>query len=141
MTHIAFIGLGNMGRPMAANLVRAGYDVRGFDLVPLLRDNAAKEGVSIAASAKEALEGANVVITMLPGSEQVLSVWATLLPHARKGMLFIDSSTIDVDSARWTHELAGQEGVLSVDAPVSGGTIGAKAETLTFRGGGSSFRD
>jgi 3-hydroxyisobutyrate dehydrogenase len=132
VAHIAFIGLGNMGGPMAANLVRAGYDVRGFDLVPLLRDNAAKEGVSIADSAKEALEGANVVFTMLPGSEHVLSVWTNLLPHARKGMLFIDSSTIDVDSARRTHELAGQEGVLSVDAPVSGGTSGAEAGALTF---------
>jgi len=132
MTHIAFIGLGNMGRPMAANLARADCGVRGFDLVPLLRDNAAKYGVSITASAREALEGADVVITMLPGGTHVLSVWADLLPHARKGMLFIDSSTIDVDTARRAHELAGSAGVLSVDAPVSGGTAGAKAGTLTF---------
>jgi 3-hydroxyisobutyrate dehydrogenase len=132
MTHIAFIGLGKMGRPMAANLARADCNVRGFDLVPQLRDNAAKDGVSIAASAKEALEGAEVVITMLPGGKQVLSVWADLLPHACKGMLFIDSSTIDVDCARRAHELAGNAGILSVDAPVSGGTAGAKAGTLTF---------
>jgi hypothetical protein len=73
-----------------------------------------------------------VVITMLPGGKHVLSVWADLLPHAHKGMLFIDSSTIDVDSARRAHELADSAGVLSVDAPVSGGTAGAKAGTLTF---------
>jgi 3-hydroxyisobutyrate dehydrogenase len=131
-TNIAFIGLGNMGRPMAANLAKAECGVRGFDLVPLLRDNAAKEGVSITTSAKEALEGADVVITMLPGGKHVLSVWTDLLPHAHKGMLFIDSSTIDIGSARRAHELAGNAGVLSVDAPVSGGTAGAKAGTLTF---------
>jgi 3-hydroxyisobutyrate dehydrogenase len=131
-TNIAFIGLGNMGRPMAANLAKAECGVRGFDLVPLLRDNAAKEGVLITTSAKEALEGADVVITMLPGGKHVLSVWTDLLPHAHKGMLFIDSSTIDVGSARRAHEIAGNAGVLSVDAPVSGGTAGAKAGTLTF---------
>ena len=131
-TNIAFIGLGNMGRPMAANLAKAECGVHGFDLVPLLRDNAAKEGVSITTSAKEALEGADVVITMLPGGKHVLSVWTDLLPHAHKGMLFINSSTIDVGSARRAHELAGNAGVLSVDAPVSGGTAGAKAGTLTF---------
>ena len=99
MTHIAFIGLGNMGRPMAANLARADCGVRGFDLVPLLRDNAAKEGVLISGSAEEALAGAEVVITMLPGGKHVLSVWTDLLPHARKGTLFIDSSTIDPTTA------------------------------------------
>jgi lactate dehydrogenase-like 2-hydroxyacid dehydrogenase len=71
MTDIAFVGLGNMGRPMAANLVRAGYNVHGFDLMPFLRDNAAEEGVSIAASADEAIKGADVVITMLPGGSHV----------------------------------------------------------------------
>jgi 3-hydroxyisobutyrate dehydrogenase len=88
--------------------------------------------VSIAASAKEALDCADVVVTMLPGGQHVLSVWVDLLPHAGKGTLFIDSSTIDVDSARGIHELAGKEGMLSVDAPVSGGTAGARAGTLTF---------
>ena len=132
MAHIAFIGLGKMGRPMATTLVRAGYGVRGFDLLPILCDEAAKDGVSIANSAKEALEGANVVITVLPGGQHVLSVWVDLLPDAGKGTLFIDSSTIDVDSARRIHELAAKAGMLSVDAPVSGGTAGAKAGTLTF---------
>jgi 3-hydroxyisobutyrate dehydrogenase len=132
VAHIAFIGLGKMGRPMATTLVRAGYGVRGFDLLPILCDEAAKDGVSIANSAKEALEGANVVITVLPGGQHVLSVWVDLLPHAGKGTLFIDSSTIDVDSARRIHELAAKAGMLSVDAPVSGGTAGAKAGTLTF---------
>lgn len=132
MTTIAFIGLGNMGGPMAANLARAGHDVRGFDLVPFLRDNAEKTGVPIAASARQALAGADVVITMLPAGKHVLSVWTDLLPHAGKGALFIDCSTIDVDSARRAHELAGEAGAASVDAPVSGGVAGAKAATLTF---------
>lgn len=136
MTKIAFIGLGKMGMPMAANLAKAGYEVRGFDLVPSLRENAVKEGVLIAASAKEAFEGADALITMLPGGENVLSVWADLLPHARRGMLFIDSSTTDVDIARQAHELAGNANVFSVDAPVSGGTAGARARTLTFMCGG-----
>jgi 3-hydroxyisobutyrate dehydrogenase len=132
ITRIAFVGLGKMGLPMAANLARAGYDVQGFDLVPLLRESAAKQGISGFSSMKEAFEGACVVITMLPGGSHVLSVWSDLLPHARRGMLFIDSSTVDVDGARRLHELAGMAGVLSVDAPVSGGTVGAKGGTLTF---------
>lgn len=136
MAHIAFIGLGNMGGPMAANLARAGHDARGFDLVPLLCDNAAKQGVTIAASAREALAGAAVVLTMLPAGKHVLSVWTDLLPHAGKNTLFIDCSTIDIDSARRAHELAGNAGAPSVDAPVSGGVAGAKAGTLTFMCGG-----
>src|SRR5262249_24290452 len=129
-----------MGRPMAANLAKAGYVVHGFDLAPFVREGAAKEGVVIAFSAAEALEGAEVMITMLPGGSDVLSVWTELLPHARKDMLFIDSSTTDVGSARRAHALAGGAGVLSVDAP-SGGTGGANAGTLTFMCGaaGAAF--
>lgn len=137
MTNIAFIGLGNMGGPMAANLVRAGHSVRGFDLAPFRCENAAREGVSIAASAKEAFAGADAVVTMLLGGRQVLSVWADLLPDAGKGALFIDCSTIDVASARRAHELAAEAGASSVDAPVSGGVTGAEAGSLTFMCGGS----
>ncbi|MBI1868471.1 MAG: 3-hydroxyisobutyrate dehydrogenase [Methylocystis sp.] len=137
MTRIAFIGLGHMGGPMAANLAKAGHDVCGFDLVPSLCDNAAKTGVTIAASAKEALAGADAVVTMLLSGRQVLSVWTELTPHAGKGALFIDCSTIDVASARRAHELASNAGLPSVDAPVSGGVAGARAATLTFMCGGS----
>lgn len=128
ITRIAFVGLGKMGLPMADNLARAGYDVQGFDLAPLLRESAAKQGISGLSSAKEAFEGAGVVITMLPGGSHVLSVWTDLLPHARRGMLFIDSSTVDVDGARRLHELAGMAGVLSVDAPVSVARLVTKLE-------------
>ncbi len=151
MTRIAFIGLGNMGGPMAANLARAGYDPRGFDLRPDLRDSAAKAGVKVAASAREAMAGANVVITMLPAGAHVLSVWTDLLPHgasggpppprpdhATEGALFIDCSTIDIDSARQAHDMARVAGARSVDAPVSGGVAGAKAGTLTFMCGGDA---
>jgi 3-hydroxyisobutyrate dehydrogenase len=138
MTRIAFIGLGNMGGPMAANLARAGHDPRGFDLRPALRDEAANTGVNIAASAREAMAGADVAITMLPAGAHVLSVWADLLSCAGKGALFIDCSTIDIDSARQAHEMARDVGARSVDAPVSGGVTGAKAGTLTFMCGGDS---
>ncbi|WP_342360975.1 3-hydroxyisobutyrate dehydrogenase [Terrarubrum flagellatum] len=132
MTTIAFIGLGNMGGPMAANLVKAQHKVIGVDLAPALRDQAAREGVTIAASAIEAVKDADIIITMLPAGKHVRAVWAEAIPAAKKGALFIDSSTIDVDSARAVHEIAKQAGVLSVDAPVSGGTGGAKNATLTF---------
>jgi 3-hydroxyisobutyrate dehydrogenase len=138
MTHIAFIGLGNMGGPMAANLVKAGHHVVGFDLVESSRQAAAEAGVKIAATAAEATADAEVVITMLPAGKHVRSVWAALLPVARKGSLFIDCSTVDVDSARAVHELAKQAGVASLDAPVSGGTGGAKNATLTFMAGGEA---
>ena len=138
MTNIAFIGLGNMGGPMAANLVKAGHKVLGFDLVPFLRDEAAKAGLTLAASARDAVAAADIVVTMLPAGRHVVSVWSEVLPAARKGALFIDSSTIDVDSARKAHALAAEQGVHSVDAPVSGGTGGAKGGTLTFMCGGEA---
>ncbi|MBE0693505.1 MAG: NAD(P)-binding domain-containing protein, partial [Aquamicrobium sp.] len=137
MTTIAFIGLGNMGNPMAANLVKAGHAVSGFDLVADNLATATQNGVAVAASAAAAIEGADVVITMLPAGKHVLSVYADLAPKAKKGALFIDSSTIDVDSARKAHAIAAEHGLLSVDAPVSGGTGGAAAGTLTFMAGGS----
>ena len=137
MTTIAFIGLGNMGNPMAANLVKAGHAVQGFDLVPANLDTAKANGVSVMADAAAAVAGAEVVITMLPAGKHVVSVYEEIAPKAAKGTLFIDSSTIDVASARRAHAIAGEHGLLSVDAPVSGGTGGAAAGTLTFMAGGA----
>jgi len=137
MTNIGFIGLGNMGGPMAANLVKSGERVHGFDVVPASRETSAADGVQIVANAKACVENADVVITMLPAGEHVLSVWNDVVPHARQGTLFIDCSTIDVDSARKAHKLAAGSGLGTLDAPVSGGVGGAKAGTLTFMVGGS----
>jgi 3-hydroxyisobutyrate dehydrogenase len=137
MTTIAFIGLGNMGGPMAANLSKAGHTIRGFDLLPELRDEARAAGVEIAASGIEAVKDADAIVTMLPAGKHVRSVWAEIVPGAKPGALIIDSSTIDVDSARTVHALAAKHGLLALDAPVSGGTGGAKAGTLTFMCGGT----
>ena len=136
MANIGFIGLGNMGGPMAANLVKAGHTVVGFDLVPASRDAAKAAGVSIAAKAAEVVKGAEVVITMLPAGKHVLSVWNEIIASVEKGALMIDCSTIDVESARKSHALASQHHLPSIDAPVSGGTGGAKGATLTFMAGG-----
>ena len=136
MTSIAFIGLGNMGGPMAANLVRAGRKVTAFDLVETSRSQAKADGAGIADSAASAVKGAEVVVTMLPAGKHVLSVWSEILPAMAKGSLIIDCSTIDVESAKQAHALAANHGIASVDAPVSGGTGGAKAATLTFMCGG-----
>ncbi|MER8553710.1 3-hydroxyisobutyrate dehydrogenase [Mesorhizobium sp. M0976] len=137
MTTIAFIGLGNMGNPMAANLVKAGYAVHGFDLVPENLVIAREHGVVIMANAVAAVKDADAVITMLPAGKHVLSVYADIAANAKKGALFIDSSTIDVESARKAHATAAKHGLLMIDAPVSGGTGGAAAGTLTFMAGGS----
>ncbi len=137
MTAIAFIGLGNMGGPMAANLVKAGHRVIGFDLAEPLRAQAAANGVAVAPSGREAAAAADIVVTMLPAGEHVLSVWDDILPAARPGALFIDCSTIDVGSARRAHAAAKSASVASLDAPVSGGVGGAKAATLTFMCGGA----
>jgi 3-hydroxyisobutyrate dehydrogenase len=137
MPTIGFIGLGNMGGPMAANLVKAGERVLGFDVVPASRDTAARDGVQIVANAQSTVDNADIVISMLPAGEHVLSVWNEVVPHARQGTLFIDCSTIDVESARKAHKLAAERGLATLDAPVSGGVGGAKAATLTFMVGGS----
>jgi 3-hydroxyisobutyrate dehydrogenase len=134
---IGFIGLGNMGGPMAANLVKAGHNVRGFDLAPASLEAARDAGVAVAGSALEAAEGAEVVVTMLPAGRHVVEVWTQLADALPAGTLLIDSSTVDVESARRAHGLAEARGCLSVDAPVSGGTGGAKAGTLTFMAGGT----
>ncbi|CAN7383490.1 3-hydroxyisobutyrate dehydrogenase [Phyllobacterium sp. LjRoot231] len=138
MTTVAFIGLGHMGNPMAANLVKAGHKVLGFDLLPENLDVAQGNGVTIMASAGAAVADADVVITMLPAGKHVLSVYEDVAKSAKSGTVFIDSSTIDVDSARKAHKIARDNGLLSVDAPVSGGIGGAAAGTLTFMVGGSA---
>ena len=136
MAHIAFIGLGNMGGPMAANLVKAGHKVVAFDLAAASREQARSDGASIAESSLSSVKGADVVITMLPAGKHVLSVWNEVISSMGKGALIIDCSTIDVESAKQAHALAATHGVASVDAPVSGGTGGAKGATLTFMCGG-----
>ncbi len=137
MTKIAFIGLGNMGAPMVANLVRAGHAVSGFDLVEAAKTAAAASGASIAPSARDAVSSADVIVTMLPAGKHVLASWSDFLPAAPKGALVIDCSTIDVDSAKRAHAAGGAAGALTLDAPVSGGVGGATAGTLTFMCGGS----
>ncbi|TNC09912.1 3-hydroxyisobutyrate dehydrogenase [Methylobacterium terricola] len=137
MTQIAFLGLGNMGGPMAANLVAAGYAVTGFDLMPEALDAARAAGIAVAASAEAAVEGAEIVVTMLPAGRHVLAVYDAVLPHVAEGVLLIDCSTIDVASARAAHDKARGRGLASLDAPVSGGVGGAKAATLTFMAGGA----
>ena len=138
MPHIGFIGLGNMGAPMAANLAKSGDHVVGFDVVAAARQGCAQLGVEIAASPRGAIEAADIVITMLPAGEHVRAVWSDILPAAKRGALFIDCSTIDVTSARASHALAAERGIASLDAPVSGGVGGAKAATLTFMVGGAA---
>jgi 3-hydroxyisobutyrate dehydrogenase len=128
---IGFIGLGNMGAPMAANLVAAGYDVTGFDLnAPM------PAGVRAAATAAEAAGGADVVITMLPNGAILRAVAAEVIPAMAAGAVLCDCSTVDVDSARAVAELAQVAGMSALDAPVSGGVGGAAAGTLTFMVGG-----
>ncbi len=129
---VGFIGLGNMGAPMAANLVKAGHTVTGFDLAA-----PCPEGVTPAASAAEAAKGQEVVITMLPNGEILRSVAAEIIPAMDKGTAFLDCSTVDVESARAVAEQAEAAGLLPLDAPVSGGVGGAEAGTLTFMAGGS----
>jgi 3-hydroxyisobutyrate dehydrogenase len=138
MSRIAFIGLGAMGGPMAANLVAAGHEVRGFDLSAASCAKAGEAGVDIAASVKDAAADAAAIITMLPGGEHVLSVWTELLPRVTGKTLFVDCSTIDIANAREAHRLAGVAGQSSVDAPVSGGVAGARAASLTFMCGGAA---
>jgi 3-hydroxyisobutyrate dehydrogenase len=136
MTAIAFLGLGNMGGPMSANLVSAGHAVRGFDPVAAALRTAAGNGVTVFDSAADAVAEADVVITMLPNGELVKRCYADTLPAAQAGALFIDSSTISVNDAREVHALAQRHGVAQLDAPVSGGVKGAVAGTLAFMVGG-----
>ncbi|MGV0813557.1 3-hydroxyisobutyrate dehydrogenase [Mycolicibacterium boenickei] len=136
MTTIAFLGLGHMGGPMAANLVAAGHTVHGFDPVPDLKSAAEAKGVKVFDTGAQAVAEAEVVITSLPNGAVVKACYAEVLPAAPKGTLFIDTSTISVDDARALHALAIEQGHAHLDAPVSGGVKGATAGTLAFMVGG-----
>ncbi|MDE2581901.1 MAG: 3-hydroxyisobutyrate dehydrogenase [Rhodospirillales bacterium] len=142
MAKIGFIGLGNMGGPMAANLVKAGHQVRGFDLNPAALAALEAAGGTRAGSAAEAAQGAEAIVTMLPAGEHVREVWmhqgGLIEAAVAQGQpLLIDCSTIDVASARTVAEAAAAAGLAMLDAPVSGGTVGAAAGTLTFMVGGT----
>jgi 3-hydroxyisobutyrate dehydrogenase len=139
MARVAFIGLGNMGGGMAANLAKAGHDVRAFDLSADALDRAKKAGCLPASGAAEAVEGAEAVITMLPAGKHVEQVYTeSVLPSAAPGAVLIDCSTIDVETARRIARAAADHGLAAVDAPVSGGIAAANAGTLTFMVGGSA---
>ena len=134
---IAVVGLGNMGLPMAANLLKAGHEVAGFDLAATARAALAAQGGREAASVAEAVRGAELVITMLPAGKHVAQVVPQILAAAQGGPLLIDSSTIDVETARHVAAQAAEHGLALLDAPVSGGVGGATAGTLTFMVGGT----
>ncbi len=136
MSTVAFLGLGHMGGPMAANLVAAGHTVRGFDPVAALKEAAADKGTQVFDSGTEAVADADVVITSLPNGDVVKACYAEVLPAAKPGTLFIDTSTISVDDARTIHAQATEGGFAQLDAPVSGGVKGATAGTLAFMVGG-----
>ena len=140
MTNIAFLGLGHMGLPMAINLHKAGHSIAGFDVVPAAIDAARAAGLSVADTAVDAVIGAEVVITMLPSGKHVIDAYAGdngLLANAAPNTLFIDCSTISVLEAREAHDLAAAAGHRSLDAPVSGGVVGAENGTLAFMIGGA----
>ena len=138
---IAWIGLGNMGSPMAANLVGAGHDVVGFDLSEAARATAASRGVHPADSVAAAVAGVDAVFTMLPAGHLVRAVLLDpggVLEHLPAGAIVVDSSTIDIATARDLHQRVTERGFRFLDAPVSGGVFGAEAGTLTFMVGGSA---
>lgn len=139
MARIGFIGLGNMGGPMAANLVKAGHAVTGCDVVPAAVAKFTQSGGTAAQSIASTVTGAEVIITMLPAGKEVRDVYLQgegVLARAAPGALLVDSSTIDVDSARAVASAAEAKGFAMLDAPVSGGVTGAQAGTLTFMVGG-----
>ncbi len=141
MSNIAFIGLGNMGGPMALNLIKAGHALRVFDLSPAALEAARAAGATVAASPAEAVAGAQTVISMLPASKHVESLYLGtdgLVAQIAPGTLVIDCSTIAPASSRKVAEAAQARGIVFIDAPVSGGTAGAAAGTLTFIVGGDA---
>ena len=141
MAAIGFIGLGNMGAPMAANLATAGHRVTGFDLVPRAMEALTTKGGHVVASLAEVAGAGDIMITMLPAGPQVRSVYLDpggVLAGARRGALLIDCSTIDVETARAVAAAAKEAGFDMLDAPVSGGVSGAEAASLTFMVGGEA---
>ena len=140
MATIGFIGLGNMGGPMAANLVKAGHQVRVFDLVKASMDSLEEQGAKACNTAIEAVQGVDVVISMLPAGKHVAALYTGkdgLMQHLAFGTLVIDCSTIDADTAKVVGKTLAEKGIEFIDAPVSGGVGGATAGTLTFIVGGS----
>lgn len=138
MTTIAFIGLGNMGGPMAANLAKAGHEVRGFDVVEEARDHAAEQGITIIETAEEAAQGAEVVFTSLPNGGLVKQVLESVLAANEDAKTYVDVSTIAVAEARELADTVSKAGSAFLDAPVSGGIAGAAAGTLAFMVGGTA---
>lgn len=139
MSTIAWIGLGHMGAPMAAHLVAAGHTVRGVDIDPACAAAAAERGVIIADSIREALDGADACFTSLPMPAHVRAVYDGpdgIWAHASAETLLLDTSTVDVETSRWTHDGSAARGLAFVDSPISGGTAGAEAHSLTFMLGG-----
>lgn len=139
MAQIGFVGLGHMGLPMAINLIKKGHDVTGYDLQASAMEALVSAGGKRAMSLQEVACDKTILITMLQKGEQVLKAYEGsdgLLQSANKGSLFIDCSTIDVQSARKAHQLAQEKGLLALDAPVSGGVLSAVAGSLTFIVGG-----
>ncbi len=138
MATIGFIGLGNMGGPMAANLVKAGHAVTGYDLSQEARAAAADAGCAIGATVIETAEDKDIIVTMLPAGTHVVAVFEEIADVIGSGSLAIECSTVDIPSAQKAHEIAASAGALSVDAPVSGGIMGAINATLTFMAGGTA---
>ena len=138
MQVVAFIGLGNMGGPMALNLQKAGFQVQAFDLNKEALAAVAAAGAIAAESARAAVQGADFVISMLPAGKHVIGLYQDVRSDIKAGALVLDCSTIDAQSARQVGALLGDVGIAFVDAPVSGGVGGAKAGTLTFIVGGSA---
>ena len=139
MATIGFIGLGNMGAPMAANLIKAQHRIAGYDIAAEARATLADNGGQAAAGIAEAASAGDIVVTMLPAGPQVRTVYLGpdgIIAHARPGALLIDCSTIDVETARLVAATAAASGLAMLDAPVSGGVIGAEAASLTFMVGG-----
>ncbi len=141
MAKIAFIGLGNMGGPMSVNLVKAGHDVTGYDIVPKKIDRVASGGVTPAASNPEAVDGADLVFAMLPTGKEVRHVLVDgdkVLDLVGPDTIVVDSSTTDLGTTEYVHEQAASRKIAMIDSPVSGGMAGAEAGTLTFMAGGDS---
>ena len=138
--NVGFIGIGNMGKPMVLNLLHADYRIKAFDIVGSAMDAVVEEGAEAASSVKDAAKGVEAVVTMLPSGKHVRDVYlgeAGVIAAAAQGTLLIDSSTIDVETARDVNEAATSAGLDMVDAPVSGGVAGAENAALTFMVGGS----